>query len=83
MSVKMTDREVLDELQKETPLNLARREFSSWRAKIEQAGQQRKPLDPIELRRMEFEAVKSILARYESLKIEQVFVDDGNEFKEL
>jgi hypothetical protein len=60
----MTDQEVLDELQKETPLNLARREFSSWCAKIEQAGQQKKPLGSIERRRMEFEAVKNILARY-------------------
>ena len=59
---RMTDAQVLAELQTTSPLNCARRQFSSWSAKIEQAGQQRKPLSSIEMRRMEFEAVKAILA---------------------
>lgn len=62
--IKMTDQEVLAELQKDTPLSRARREFSSWSAKIEQAGAQRKPLTSIQLRRMEFEAAQRIVAAY-------------------
>jgi hypothetical protein len=56
----MTDQEVLDALNTDTPLNRARRQFSSWSGKIEQAGQQRRPISPIEFRRMEFEAVRAI-----------------------
>jgi hypothetical protein len=58
----MNDRELLAALATETPLNRARRVFSSWCGKIEQAGQQREPLSPVTLRRMEFEAVKQIAA---------------------
>jgi hypothetical protein len=57
-----TDHEVLEALKSDTPLNKARRAFSSWSAKIEQAGSQRRPLDPIDWRRMEFEAVAEIAA---------------------
>lgn len=60
----MTDAEVMAELRSDSGLNRARREFSSWCAKIEQAGQQRQALSPIELRRMEFEAVRAILAAH-------------------
>lgn len=54
--------DIMHELGRDTPLNRARKKFSSWCARIEQAGQQHAPLSPIELRRMEFEAVKEILA---------------------
>jgi hypothetical protein len=62
--MKMTDQEVLDALVQDTPLNRARRKFSSAAAHIEQAGQQRKPLTPINLRRLEFEAVEKIVTAY-------------------
>lgn len=57
----MTDDEVLKALTADTPLNRARREFSSACGRIEQAQLQRKPPSPIEVRRMEFEAVERIL----------------------
>jgi hypothetical protein len=60
----MTDEEVLAELRSDTPLNRARRQFSSWSARIEQASQQRKPIGPIEMRRMEFEVVPANTERY-------------------
>ena len=62
--IAMTDQEVVAELRGTSRLNKARQEFSSARARIEQAGQQHKPLTPIELRRLEFEAVEKILAAY-------------------
>jgi hypothetical protein len=58
----MTDAEVMAELQSGSRLNRARQQFSSASARIEQAGQQRTPLPPIEMRRMEFEAVRKIAA---------------------
>lgn len=58
--VRITDEEVLKALREDTPLNRARRIFSAESAHIEQAGMQRQPLSPIEMRRMEFEAVKKI-----------------------
>lgn len=57
---KMSDKGIVELLQGTSPLNNARRQFSNWSAKIEQAGQQRKPLDPATMRRMEFEAVIDI-----------------------
>jgi hypothetical protein len=56
----MTDEEVLAELRRDTPLNRARRILSSTCAQIEQGGMQRRPLGPIEMRRLEFEAVRKI-----------------------
>jgi hypothetical protein len=56
----MTDVEVIAELKSASTLNNVRAIFSSWRAKIEQAGQQRTPLSPVEMRRMEFEAARKI-----------------------
>ena len=58
----MTDQEVMAALRSETPLNAARRVFSSACGEIEQAGQQRRPASPILIRRMEFEAVRRIAA---------------------
>jgi len=60
--MKLTDREVVEALQADTPLNRARKQFSNWSGKIEQAQQQRTPLSPIEMRCMEFEAVEAIEA---------------------
>ena len=58
--IKMTDGQVITELRTTSSLNRARRQFSNWSGKIEQAGAQRKPLTPIEMRRMEFDAVRAI-----------------------
>lgn len=58
----MTDQEVMEALRSDTALNRARRVFSSERGRIEQAGMQRNPLSPIDMRRMEFEAVQRIIA---------------------
>jgi hypothetical protein len=57
---KMTDEELIAELRSTSVLNRARRQFSNWSAKIEQAQAQRRPISPIEMRRMEFEAVRAI-----------------------
>lgn len=54
----MTDDQVIEALRSDSPLNRARREFSSACGRIEQAGQQ---LSPIDVRRMEFEAVLAIV----------------------
>jgi hypothetical protein len=56
----MTDDEVMAALRGDTPLNRARQVFSSACGWIDQAEQQRTPLSPIALRRMEFEAVRAI-----------------------
>lgn len=64
MSPRRTDDEVMEALRTDTPLNRARRQFSSHWAGIEQAGEQRRPPGPIEVRRMEFEAVEAILKAY-------------------
>ena len=59
-NLMMTDKEVMDALRSDTPLNRARAVFSSECGRIEQADAQRRPPSPIEIRRMEFEAVKRI-----------------------
>jgi hypothetical protein len=58
----MTDEEVMAELGSRSTLDKARQTFSAWSARIEQAGQQRTPLTPIEMRRLEFEATRAIAA---------------------
>jgi hypothetical protein len=60
----MTDDEVMAELRSDSPLNRARQQFSSWSGRIEQRGQQRQPYSPIEMRRMEFQAVQAIVAAF-------------------
>ena len=60
MHVPVTDQEVVDELRSSSPLNKARKVFSSWSAKIEHASIHSTPIDPIEWRRMEFQAVAEI-----------------------
>lgn len=58
----MTNDEVMAVLRSDTPLNKARAILSSHAAHMEQASQQRKPLSPIEWRRIEIEATKKIAA---------------------
>lgn len=59
-----TNSDILAELQSDSPLNKARAQFSHGSARIEQAGQQRTALSPIEMRRMEFVATQKILEAY-------------------
>ncbi len=56
----MTNDECMDLLRGDSPLNKARQQFSNWYAKIEQDSQQRSPSGPVEIRKMEFEAVQAI-----------------------
>lgn len=58
----MTDEEVVRLMKSDLPINLARRELSYARARIENAEGQRKPPSIFEVRRMEFDAVKRIAA---------------------
>jgi hypothetical protein len=67
---RRTDAEVMALLRdNDSPLNKARAQFSFGCARIEQAGQQRNPPSPIEMRRMEFEAVEKMLAVYNGEKV--------------
>jgi hypothetical protein len=59
---RMTDAQVMAELQSDSPLNRARRAFSAASARIDQAQSQRHPISPVEVRRREFEAVQEIVA---------------------
>lgn len=68
----MTNEEVMAALRSDTPLNRARKAFSGASAALEQEGKQRRPAGPIEIRRMEFEAVQKIA---EALGV--VFAADG------
>ena len=58
----LTDREVLDAMCADTPVNRVRAIFSHEYARLEQAGMQRLPPGPIEYRRMEFEAAEKLIA---------------------
>lgn len=60
--MRRTDDEVMDLLRGDSVLNKARQVFSGAAVSIEQAGQQRGGLPPIEMRRLEFEAVDRIAA---------------------
>jgi hypothetical protein len=64
VSNRLSDDQVMELLRGDSPLNRARREFSSASGRIEQAGQQRRALTAIEMRRMEFEAVQKILGAF-------------------
>lgn len=59
---RRTDAEVMEALRADTPLNRARAKFSGFCGRIEQEGMQRRPVGPIEIRRLEFEAVEAIAA---------------------
>jgi hypothetical protein len=58
----MTDTEIVQLMQSGEPIAKARMEFSAAYARIEQALQQRRPISIIEVRRMEFDAVRKIAA---------------------
>jgi len=58
--VGRSDEEVMALLGSGDPLDKARQLFGSWSARIETLSVQRKPLSPIDMRRMEFEAVEAI-----------------------
>jgi hypothetical protein len=64
--MRRTDAQVMDELRSDSALNKARAVFSSWCGRIEQAEMQRRPCGPIEMRRLEFEAVEAIRAALEA-----------------
>ena len=58
--MQLNDNEVLELLRGNSALNRARQVFSSYSAMIEQSLEQSKPIGPIEIRRLEFEAVEKI-----------------------
>ena len=58
--MQLNDNEVLELLRGNSSLNKARQVFSSYSAMIEQSLEQSKPIGPIEIRRLEFEAVEKI-----------------------
>jgi hypothetical protein len=64
---RLTDDEVMALLRGDTPLNRARAIFSGECGRIEQAAMQRRSPSPVEIRRMEFEAVRRITAGYVTL----------------
>lgn len=59
---RMTDQQVLDELRSYSLLNRVRRLMTSSAAGIEQALAQRRPVSPVEVRRMEFDAARKLIA---------------------
>jgi len=60
----MSRDEIMAELRADTPLNRARAKFRCWAARIEQEGMQRNPIGPIEVRGLEFQAVREIVAAF-------------------
>lgn len=58
---KLSNDKLIELLKSEEPINKARAQFSYASARIEQAEQQRTPLSPLDMRRMEFEAVEKIV----------------------
>jgi len=55
--------EIMHHLRNRTPLDQVRVVFSGACGRIEQAGMQRIPLSPVEMRGMELDAVEKIIAR--------------------
>jgi hypothetical protein len=62
MTEPWTNAQVMEALRSDTPLNRARGVFSSEYATIEGACLQRRRPGPVEIRRMEFEATRKIVA---------------------
>lgn len=58
--MRLNDNEVVELLRSNSTLNKARQVFSSYSAMIEQSLEQSRPIGPIEIRRLEFEAVQKI-----------------------
>jgi hypothetical protein len=58
--MQLNDNEVMELLRGNSTLNKARQVFSSYSAMIEQSLEQSKPIGPVQIRRLEFEAVQKI-----------------------
>jgi hypothetical protein len=54
----MTNEEVETELRSNSALELARRTFRAWRARL--AHEKEQDVEPVELRKLEFEAIRDI-----------------------
>ncbi|QXV73574.1 hypothetical protein [Rhizobium phage RHph_X2_30] len=74
----LSDRQIIDALQCGDSIARARQAFSSWRAQIEQAGQQRLSLSPVDMRRMELAAVEAIVAALDGCSLTNRISDHGN-----
>jgi len=61
----MTDNEVIELLRGDSPLNKARQIFSSYYGMIEQDQMQRNPSGPIDILKIQFEAVQKIREIFE------------------
>lgn len=61
---RRTADEIVELLRSNGRLNRARQQFSNWRAKISNLQEQRTSLSPVEMRRLEFEAVEAIVQAY-------------------
>lgn len=57
----MTDEELMDHLKNDTALNKVRTVLSGVIGAADQAGQQRRPQTPVEVRKQEFAGVEKIL----------------------
>jgi len=57
---KMSMDEVVGHIRDNTPLNKLRAKFSGWCGRIDQAQRQHRALNPVDMRRMEFEAVQEM-----------------------
>lgn len=60
MKSRMTDADVIRHIRDDTPLNQIRSKLSGWLGRIEQEGAQRHSPSPIEMRRLEFEALEEL-----------------------
>jgi hypothetical protein len=69
----MTGEEAMRHIREDTALNKLRAIFSSECGRIEQAGMQRTPLGPVEMRAMEFDAVLRILKAAGAAPGEDIF----------
>ena len=67
----LTDEQILEEIRSDSPLNLARKQYSSEIGRLDQMSTQRKPLSPIELRREEFMSVVRIINAYNRWLLEK------------
>lgn len=78
---KLTDREILEAMRADTPINRVRMLFGREFARIDTAFRQRTALSPIEYRRMEFEAAEKLLDAtvkdHDTLVAALEFIKDG------
>lgn len=64
----MTDREIVDLMQEDTPINRVRKVFNGEAARMEQAQSQSRPVSSVNWRRMEFEAAEKLIAAMKDTK---------------